>query len=64
MGLLSDGEYVWVAQYLDETVAKLGMDGTILATYPVGRGPYSLAAVGGVLWVTNFEANTVTLLFR
>ena len=37
-----------------------GRDGAILATYPAGNGPYSVAFDGASVWVTNSRDNTVS----
>lgn len=37
-------------------------DGTVLGTFPVGRGPFGVATDGAYVWVTNFYGQSVTKL--
>ena len=37
--LFFDGEHIWTANSMDGTVAKLSLDGEVVATYPVGAAP-------------------------
>ena len=44
-----------------DTVAAIDpRTGTLTAVLPVGGGPDSIAAVGGRLWVSNFDARTIS----
>jgi DNA-binding beta-propeller fold protein YncE len=55
-GVLFDGTYIWVADFLDNTVTKLQPnDGTVLGTFPtMGVGPRYLAFDGKNIWVTHY----------
>ncbi len=63
-GVLSDGTYVWVADFYTNTVIKLQPDdGTILDTFPtMGLYPQYLAFDGENIWVTHAFSYYVTKL--
>src|SRR5262249_9088235 len=61
-GLACDGVNMWVANFSDNTVTKLGPDGTVLGTFPVGSKPWALAFDGASIWVTNRGDGTVSRL--
>ena len=51
--VLSDGERIWVANMLGDSVTALTPQGEKLGTYPVGKGPVGLAFDGRNVWVAN-----------
>ena len=58
-----DGENVWVANWVDNTVMKIrACDGLLLGTFPVGSAPDDLTFDGTNIWVINEIATTVTKL--
>jgi len=62
VGLVSDGENIWVANYNDNNVMKLrASDGVVLGTFPVKTGPGRLAFDGASIWVA-CAVGTVTKL--
>ena len=40
---------VWVTNFLDNSVSRLGMDGILIDTIPVERGPHDLLSVGDMI---------------
>ena len=55
-----DGENVWVANTFDDSLMKLSPDGTVLSTFPVGKGPVALTFDGEHLWVANTGLDPTT----
>ena len=51
--LVFDGNHIWVANTIGDSLMKLSTDGTVLVTFLVGDGPGALAFDGGHLWVAN-----------
>ena len=47
-----------MANSVDHTVSKLARDGTIVGTFPVGKGPVALAFDGDNIWVANSGIQT------
>jgi cytoskeletal protein RodZ len=61
-GLLVDNanSVLYVLNNADNTVSKLGLDGTLLATYKVGGdGPVHAALYGGTLYIACERSNTL-----
>ena len=55
--------YMWTANYGNNTVSKIDVaTGTVIASYPVGSNPWSIAFDGTNIWVTNGGDGTVTKL--
>jgi hypothetical protein len=62
VGVVFDGENLWIASLSTNTLTKLRpSDGTILGTFPV-PGPYALAFDGANISATNCTGNAVTKL--
>ena len=60
-GLTVDGNFVWVVNRDDESVAKVdARSGEVIATVAVGKKPQKVTAGGGAIWVTNMGDGTVT----
>jgi len=63
LGIISEGENIWVSNSGDDTVTKLrGSDGFLLGTFPVKNGPAYLAFDGSSIWVADSLSNNVTKL--
>jgi hypothetical protein len=67
VGMAYDGTNIWVVLGGNsQSLLKVASDGTILATYPVGRSPQYVVFDGTNMWVTSFGAGfdpgTVTKL--
>ncbi len=58
--IIFDGNYLWIANANDNTVAKMLPNGTAVAYETVGNGPSSLTFDGSSIWVTNEQDGTVT----
>ena len=54
-----DGEHLWIANQLDNTVSKLAVDGAILGPYPM-PSPMDMVFDGEAIWATNGADGTVT----
>lgn len=51
---------VWIANSCDSTVTRLGNNGLLKATIPVGGQPTGVAVdAAGKVWVTNYDTNNV-----
>jgi hypothetical protein len=62
-GLAFDGDHIWVANFMDDTVTKLrASDGLSMATYSVGDAPQGICFDGGYIWTANKGDDTVTKL--
>jgi hypothetical protein len=61
-GLAFDGTSMWVSLYGDNTVTKMGLDGSVLGTFSVGSHPGPIVFDGANVWVGNTGATTVTKL--
>jgi DNA-binding beta-propeller fold protein YncE len=61
--LAFDGGFVWVTNFVEDTVTKLrARDGSLVGTYPVGDGPRGITFDGCNMWVVNGnEASLVEL---
>jgi hypothetical protein len=63
-----DGTNLWVTDVTHNTVIKLGLDGTVQATVPLGGSPIGgemgsgIAFDGSAIWVGNSFNNTVSKL--
>jgi hypothetical protein len=56
----SNGGVLYVLNNSDNTVSKLKLDGTFVATYPVaGEGPIHAVLYGGVLYIACERSNTL-----
>ena len=62
--VLFDGQGIWVTQYTQDAVQRLALDGTPLESIPTGNGPYALASIDGVLWISNFEESSIIRVTR
>lgn len=64
IGITFDGESIWVANSLDNTVSKLRpSDGALLGTFPTGLDPAKMVFDGANIWVACFLSDEV-LKFR
>jgi hypothetical protein len=61
-GLAFDGTNMWVSLFGDNTVSKMGLDGSVLGTFSVGSHPGPIVFDGANVWVGNTGATTVTKL--
>ncbi len=59
-GMAFDGQNIWVANSIDNTVTELNRSGNLVKTYNVGRQPEGVAFDGANIWVTNSLDNNVT----
>lgn len=51
---------VWIANQFTNSVSQIATsNGTLVATYPAGKGPVALASDGKSLWIANLRDNTV-----
>src|ERR1700730_1293680 len=63
VGVVFDGESIWVVNQLGNSVTKLrASDGTSLGTFSVGSEPEFVAFDGANIWVATTGAATVTKL--
>ena len=59
-GIASDGTYLWVANFLVDTVSKIDPLTGSSTEFPTGDGPFEVAFDGTNIWVTNASENTVS----
>ncbi|MCC6190593.1 MAG: protein kinase [Anaerolineales bacterium] len=57
--LLLVSDSLWTANDIAGTLTRLGLDGEVVGTYPVGQRPVALASDGAVLWVAVQGDNAV-----
>jgi YVTN family beta-propeller protein len=55
-------QFLFVANFLDNSVTALDAMGNVVGTYPVGNGPLALAWDGNHLWITLGSDNTVVAM--
>jgi DNA-binding beta-propeller fold protein YncE len=60
--LLLAGDWLWAANDIGGTVTRLGRDGDMLESYPVGNRPVGLAYDGAALWVANQDDSALVKL--
>ncbi len=60
--MLLAGDWLWTANDIAGTVTRIGLDGSVIASYPVGNGPVALAYDGASLWVANQSDSAVVAL--
>lgn len=57
----SDGTYVWVANYDDDTVSKIRIStSNVIYTIEVGYGPRAIVSDGTYVWTANYNDNNVS----
>jgi len=62
-GLAFDGDHIWVASFMDDTVTKLrASDGAVIGTYNVGNAPRGVCFDGKYIWTANSGSDSVTKL--
>ncbi len=55
-----DGTHLWVSHFNEARVSKMGQDGQVAASVPVGQQPRTIAYAAGYVWVGNGGESTVT----
>lgn len=54
--------FLYVANYLDNTVSVVSEAGTVVATIPVGQGPFGITFDGTHVWVCNYADSSLSLI--
>ena len=55
-----DRTNVWVANLNSNNVMRLNTDGTVAATYRVGKDPMGVLFDGASMWAANFGSDSVS----
>lgn len=61
-GIIFDGTYIWVSDFKNYTVTRVGLDGKEAGTFKVGLSPELMAFDGANVWVAVYGANRVSKL--
>lgn len=60
-GLVKAGSYIWVANYMANTVSKIDINtNTVVTSVPVGTYPGQLAFDGSYVWVSNYMSSNLS----
>jgi hypothetical protein len=62
LGIIYDGENIWVTDAGDDTLKKLDSSGNIVLSVPVGSDPLYPAFDGTNIWVPNHFSNSVSVV--
>jgi len=54
--------FLYVCNYLDNTLSVINEAGSVIATIPVGQGPFGLTYDGTNLWICNYADSTMSIV--
>lgn len=62
IGILFDGSNLWVTDYGDDTLKRVGLDGSVVQTVPLGSNPQYPVFDGTNIWVPLNQSNSLAVV--